>query len=144
MAAQLGGDASAAEATPLLALADEGACRRLVVEISLRGAAPQGLLHLAGVVASRQQLVAQVGAEVGALGQQPQRPLVAGQRRGQRSIWKGLSVVIISASPPMRREPSISSREASEVNCTPWILSLNSSGLVARLSASSSVISPAL
>lgn len=46
--------------------------------------------------------------------------------------------------PPSCSDSSIWSREMSAVNCTPWILSRNSSGLEARFKASSSVIRPLL
>src|SRR5215213_8237327 len=137
---QLGLEAETSLRFLLQTVAHEVAGRADVVEISLGDEAVESRLDLLFGIAALRELRFQLGPEMRAGRQQPDGPVVT------RNVLQSSN-----CDPPVIRSSlwawsasSICSREMSAVNCTPWIFKRNSSGFVARLSASSSVIRPLL
>lgn len=134
------------QAGPPLALGParfhEGPGGGLVVEVPLGLQPVQGRFDVLGGEGALEELGRQLPPEVGADGEELDGFLVRLQFCSSSKLRSSPSRSL--SPPPSCSDSSIWSREMSAVNCTPWILSRNSSGLVARLSASSRVIRPLL
>ena len=105
-----------------------------VVQVSLAPQALERLLDLGRLVIPLEQRPAQLRHGVVPAGQAPDRPLV---RRGGRRRRRAAGHAPYCSRSKDCIVLSISSAAMSEEDWMPWILSLNSSGLLARRSASS-------